>query len=972
MVSPRDQDEIGGPSNSRSGSDSETTLQGGNGVESGNRNGEGSDSSSQNASANVSANLTPQLEQPLLTPQIPIPHLQLPKGKEKKRVGFLSDRPPAQAGGPPAPQVVVTPDGQEYAAEDYFSSPINEYDFATTPPTHSFATQGTKRDSFNKDEITAALAEILRPELHIQGSSAHPVRPRPVLRKNTTVPNPQPDMLKPPHRSEVEARNRADKLAHAVGTSSAGASRRSSLAGNDTDSGDEATLNGNVPAIGTSVSRDFEAQEQDDSHSLRARRKSQQVANDLVRNHTRRISAFNALNRPQTAVSTHASGATTPVPHDLDYVPRPEKYRGGILGNLLKLYNADENTGAATPGGSSTMTTPTQTPNRTPASSPPTSRPSTPKLEKDRGRHRGFRSASTSRLMESSFMFAVPGAAKEVSEATQKVREEKDKTKRRSRSRLRADKQKLEEFRITKHIAEIISRHRYLLKLCNALMMYGAPTHRLEAYMRSSARVLGIEGQFMYLPGTMIISFDDSNTHTTEMKIVRSNAGVDLGKLRDVHEVYKEVVHDLISVDEATSRLNDITNRKNKYPTWLRVVLFGVASATVAPFGFEGRYIDMPIAFILGCMVGILQLYIAPANELYANVFEITAALVTSFFARVFGSIHNGQLFCFSSLAQSSIALILPGYMVLCASLELQSHSMISGSVRMVYALIYSLFLGYGITIGSVIYGYMDDKAVSAVHCSIGPEWYSKRPDQNYYILFVLPFTLCLCAINQAKFKQLPVMVVISLAGYCVNNFSSRYFSGNTTLSNSLGALCIGVLANLYSRVGRVVLNTILDIWEGIFQPRIARLKGKNHRRLYSTEGGSNSSFRKDTDPEMGLPTEKPSATPHKHTRRIGYGLAAAAMLPAIFVQVPSGLAVSGSLLSGVQSADQITRNETLSADGQTFTPATQAQTADLNSTAFNVLFSVIQVAISISVGLSLSALIVYPFGKRRSGLFSF
>lgn len=1002
MVSPRDQDEIGGPSNSRSGSDSETTLQGGNAVESGNGNGEGSSSSSQNDSANVSANPTPQPEQPLLTAQIPhlqLPHLRLPKGKEKKRVGFLSDGPPAQAGGPPAPQVVVTPDGQEYAAQDYFSSPINDYDFATTPPTHNFVTQGTKRDSFNKDEITAALAEILRPELHIQGDSAHPVRPRPVLRKNTTtVPDPQPDMLKPPLRSEVEARNRADKLAHAVGTSSAGASRRSSFTGNDTDSGDEATLNGNVPPVGISISRDFEAQEQDDSHSLRARRKSQQVANDLVRNHTRRISAFNALHRPQTAQSTNVSGTTTPIPHDLDYVPRPEKYRGGILANLLKLYNAEENTGGTTPGGSSTMTTPSQTPNRTPASSPPTSRPSTPKAEKERGRHRGFRSASTSRLMESSFMFAVPGAAREVSEAHQKVREEKvreekDKTKRRSRSRLRADKQKLEEFRITKHIAEIISRHRYLLKLCNALMMYGAPTHRLEAYMRMSARVLGIEGQFMYLPGTMIISFDDSNTHTTEMKIVRSNAGVDLGKLRDVHEVYKEVVHDLISVDEATTRLNDITSRKNKYPTWLRVVLFGVASATVAPFGFEGRYIDMPIAFILGCMVGILQLYIAPANELYANVFEITAALLTSFFARVFGSIHNGQLFCFSSLAQSSIALILPGYMVLCASLELQSHSMISGSVRMVYALIYSLFLGYGITIGSVIYGYMDDNAVSAVHCRIGSEWYSKRPDQNYYILFVLPFTLCLCAINQAKFKQLPgmhyvlfplaskktlltnptVMVFISLAGYCVNNFSSRYFSGNTTLSNSLGALCIGVLANLYSRVGRVTQNKILDIWEGIFQPRIARLKG-NHRRLYSTEGGgsSNSSFRKDPepDPEMGLPTEKPATTPHKHTRRIGYGLAAAAMLPAIFVQVPSGLAVSGSLLSGVTSADQITRNETLSADGQTFTPATQ--TADLNSTAFNVLFSVIQVAISISVGLSLSALIVYPFGKRRSGLFSF
>jgi len=349
-------------------------------------------------------------------------------------------------------------------------------------------------------------------------------------------------------------------------------------------------------------------------------------------------------------------------------------------------------------------------------------------------------------------MFAAPGSAKDIAEAvSERLRWEKDKPRKRSRS-----KQNLEEFRIKIHIAEIISRHQYLIKLCHALMMYGAPTHRLENYMQMSARVLGIEGQFMYLPGTMIISFDDSNTHTTEVKLVRSPAGVDLGRLRDVHEIYKEVVHDLIGVEEATTRLSRVIDRKNKFPTWLRVLLFGVASATVAPFGFEGRYIDMPICFILGCLVGFLQLYLAPSNELYANVFEITAAVATSFMSRVFGSIHRGELFCFSALAQSSIALILPGYMVLCASLELQSHQMISGSVRMVYALIYSLFLGYGITIGAVIYGYIDKNAVSSVHCSTGSSWYLRRPDPDFYILFVLPFTLCLCAINQAKWKQTP------------------------------------------------------------------------------------------------------------------------------------------------------------------------------------------------------------------------
>lgn len=212
-------------------------------------------------------------------------------------------------------------------------------------------------------------------------------------------------------------------------------------------------------------------------------------------------------------------------------------------------------------------------------------------------------------------------------------------------------------------------------------------------------------------------------------------------------------------------------------------------------------------------------------------------------------------------------------------------------------------------------------------------------------------------------------MAFISLAGYCVSSFSSRHFQGNTTLSSSLGALCIGVLANLYSRLGQYTQNYLLDFWDRHCARRVARIFRRGTPDWECTINDYSTTSLPD-DPELGKPPEAPAA----RARKIGFGLAAAAMLPAIFVQVPSGLAVSGSLLSGVTSADQITRNETTLANGTIIsgTVTTLTQDADLNSTAFNVLFSVIQVAISISVGLSLSALIVYPFGKRRSGLFSF
>lgn len=225
---------------------------------------------------------------------------------------------------------------------------------------------------------------------------------------------------------------------------------------------------------------------------------------------------------------------------------------------------------------------------------------------------------------------------------------------------------------------------------------------------------------------------------------------------------------------------------------------------------------------------------------------------------------------------------------------------MVAGSVRMVYAIIYSLFLGFGITIGTAFYGLMDSNATSATTCSNSITGFYKWP-------FVPAFALCLCIINQAKWKQVPVMLLISMVGYIVNYFSALKFPSSAQISNTLGALAVGVMGNLYSRMR--------------------------------------------------------------------HGVAAAALLPAIFVQVPSGLAASGSLLAGLSSADQIT-NSTTYANGTARINGTTSvavnSSTDLNTIVFNVGYSMIQVAIGITVGLFLSALIVYPFGKRRSGLFSF
>jgi uncharacterized membrane protein YjjB (DUF3815 family) len=96
---------------------------------------------------------------------------------------------------------------------------------------------------------------------------------------------------------------------------------------------------------------------------------------------------------------------------------------------------------------------------------------------------------------------------------------------------------------------------------------------------------------------------------------------------------------------------------------------------------------------------------------------------------------------------------------------------------------------------------------------------------------------------------------------------------------------------------------------------------------------------------------------------RLRHGVAAATLIPAIFTQVPGGLASTGGLISGLQLANDVVSNST---GGQTGIPEYS------NTVVFNVAASMIQIAIGIAVGLFLSALVIYPLGKRRSGLFSF
>lgn len=404
--------------------------------------------------------------------------------------------------------------------------------------------------------------------------------------------------------------------------------------------------------------------------------------------------------------------------------------------------------------------------------------------------------------------------------------------------RRRKPKSKKQEIFITLHVAAILQRQEFIMKFSRALMMFGAPTHRIELQIQRTASVLEVNCRCVYLPNLLILSFGDESTHTSETRIIKQASSVDLTKLTDMHTIYWNVIHDKVGVEQASKQLDTLMRRRPLMGRWQQVVIAGLASAfiSVGSWGFAGGFLDAVAACVLGGFMAFCQFTIT--SEVYSSVFEIVFAIINSFVAMALhhiGSYHDengksqyGRYFCYGPVVGGSIVLILPGFIVLTGALELQAKSVVAGSVRLVYAVIYSVMLGLGLMIGALPLLQGSDDA-SKTQCSTArstfPAWYNKVPGSSsrvsfaWLVLVVPGYATLLSLRNQAKptRKEFPTMVFIAVAGWVVSNFgifadmtqTSTYklTSMHRTLDNhpylysTMGSFTIGVLANLYGQL---------------------------------------------------------------------------------------------------------------------------------------------------------------------------
>ncbi|KAF8641639.1 hypothetical protein AX16_009865 [Volvariella volvacea WC 439] len=361
------------------------------------------------------------------------------------------------------------------------------------------------------------------------------------------------------------------------------------------------------------------------------------------------------------------------------------------------------------------------------------------------------------------------------------------------------------EIYITRHVAELLQREEFILKFARAMMMFGGPSHRLMSQLQSTARVLDMELSCLYLPDVLLISFDDPASGTSHLKFIRQSSSLDLGKLTDAYAVYWRVIHDEISVSAASTELDAIMCRPQFYKWWQLVLIGGMCSSAICSVSFNGSFIDTLAVFPMGALLVGIQI-LSVRNELYSNVFELTVATLFSFISSALASTHK---FCYSAVASSSVVLILPGFIVLCGALEVTSRNMTAGSVRLCFAVMYALFLGFGLAMGAEAYQKItgnqvvgsEDYACASSHVVDGP-WYLRTPSKWWAFLTVPVFSTFLSAKNQTPWnrKEMPLLVIIACVGWTTNYFTAFKFGDQRDIVAAVGAFAVGLVANLYAR----------------------------------------------------------------------------------------------------------------------------------------------------------------------------
>tara|TARA_R110002073_G_scaffold104622_4_gene236384 strand:- start:10516 stop:11694 length:1179 start_codon:yes stop_codon:yes gene_type:complete len=333
-----------------------------------------------------------------------------------------------------------------------------------------------------------------------------------------------------------------------------------------------------------------------------------------------------------------------------------------------------------------------------------------------------------------------------------------------------------------------------LIELSRALGTYGTAAHRLEETITICASELGLQCHVFSTPTSVFLSVEHEGSYSTYLSRIIPGE-VNLGKLRQFDELFNAVLEGRLAPMAAVRKIKEIVHEPDTVPGRVDVLCIMVIAACASVF-LGGGINELISASIIGGVIGMLG-HVAAKNREHARLIEFLAGLISALIAWSMGQVLGPYAPGLAMIA--GIIVFMPGMTLTMSMTELATRHVVSGSARLVGALMILLLIGFGAAIGNQGAHVLFELPDSVEPVALGTQW---------KVLAAFVSSLLFVVLFRARWSDAWGMILAVLVSYSSSRFGVTEFG--LQFGVCFAACCVGVLGNLYARVMDRPAATIL------------------------------------------------------------------------------------------------------------------------------------------------------------------
>lgn len=324
-----------------------------------------------------------------------------------------------------------------------------------------------------------------------------------------------------------------------------------------------------------------------------------------------------------------------------------------------------------------------------------------------------------------------------------------------------------------------------LLRLAEQLHRYGTPSHRVEGALVGLGRMLGLEVSIFCVPTMIEVAVGHGASQRSLMLRVEPGSP-DLARLESMLSIIDGVRCGRLSAREALDRVTAIADSpRRSRPALTLAALAGTGAAAASIFGGGPREI---VAAALICSLAGFVASILSRHPSRAALADFLAGAIVTFLAGAAAAIAAPTSTSVVTIA--SLIAFLPGLSLATAMNELAMRQLVSGTSRLMGAIMTFVAIGFGAALGDRLAGGLFPARLDVPPLSL-PAW--------VLIPALLIAGTSLAILYRAHRRDLGWVLAGTVIGFFGAAFGERLLG--PALGVCVGATLVGLAGNLLARL---------------------------------------------------------------------------------------------------------------------------------------------------------------------------